>query len=97
MNIQNIARGNLKQQSFNMLQKKLNLADVRNSSIYQPLMYIAFGLQKPRVLCELFLHTRSLNFWLFSYIFYVYGRKVVQGASRKIAPTIFFFVAKIAA
>ena len=46
VNIQNIARVNFKQQPFNVLQDKLNLANVRNNSIYQPLMYTACGLQK---------------------------------------------------
>ena len=43
MNIQNIAGANFKQQSFNVLQEKLNLANVRKNSIYQPFMYIAYG------------------------------------------------------
>ena len=97
MNIQNIARGNFKEQSFNVLQEKLNLANVRNISIYQPLMYIAFGLQKkPRVLCKLFLYTRPwpLNFWLSLPVFDVYSQKAVQGVSRKTTPTIFSFLRK---
>ena len=48
MNIQNIARVNFNQQSFNMLQEKLDLANVKNNSIYQPLMCTAFGLQKTK-------------------------------------------------
>ena len=62
MNIQNITRVNFKQQPFNMLQEKLNLAEVRNNSMYQPLMCTPFGLQKPRVLFEPFLHSRRSNF-----------------------------------
>ena len=81
LNIQKIARVKFRQQSFNVLQEKLNLADVRNNSIYQPLVCMAL---KP------FLHTRPLNFWLCSPIFDVYSRNAVQRAGRKTAPTIFF-------
>ena len=54
LNIQNIARVKFKLQSFNVLQEKQNLANVRNNSIYQPLMYIAIGLQNTKVLCKPF-------------------------------------------
>ena len=46
LNKQNTERVKFKQQSFNVLQEKLNLANARNNSIYQPLMCIAFGPQK---------------------------------------------------
>ena len=78
MNIQNIAKVNFKQQSLNVLEEKLNLANVRNNSIYQPLMYVPFGLQKTRVLFKPFLHTRPLNVSLCLPIFDVYNKKAVQ-------------------
>ena len=46
LNIQNIARVKFKRQSFNVLQEKLNLANVRNNLIYQLFMYTDFRLQK---------------------------------------------------
>ena len=46
MDIQNIATVNFKQQSFNVLQEKLNLANVRNNSMYHPFIYVAFELDK---------------------------------------------------
>ena len=48
LNIQNIAGVKFKQQSFNVLKEKLNLANVGSDSIYQPLMCIAFELQKTK-------------------------------------------------
>ena len=48
LNIQNIARVNFMQQLFNVLQEKLNLANVRDDMTYGPLMYTAFGLQKAK-------------------------------------------------
>ena len=48
LNVQNIARSNFKQLPFNVLQEKLNLANVRNNLICQPLSYIVFGLQKTK-------------------------------------------------
>ena len=65
-------------QSFDVLQETVNLANVRNSSIYHPLMYTAFGLQKNQgFFSEPFLHTRPLNAWLCLPIFDVYSRKAV--------------------
>ena len=48
LNTQNIARFNFKQWSFNALWEKLNLANVKNSLIYRPLVYSAFRLQKTK-------------------------------------------------
>ena len=92
LNIQDVARVNLKKRSFSLLREKLNLANVKNNSIYQPLMYTAFGLQKPGVLFKSFLHSRPLNLWLCLPIFDAYSRKAVQGGSRKTTPTNFFIL-----
>ena len=55
-------------QSFNVLKEKLNLANVRNNSIYQPLMYIAFELQKTKVSLEaVFAHQTIETVVLFTY------------------------------
>ena len=48
LNIRNIARVNFKQCSFNVLQEKLNLANMKDNLIYQPLMYTAFWLQNSK-------------------------------------------------
>ena len=48
MNIQNIVIDNFKQQAFSVLQEKLNLANMGNNSMRQPLMCIAFRLQKTK-------------------------------------------------
>ena len=72
----------------------INLATVKNNSMYQSVMYIAYGLQKTRVLYKPFWHTRPLNFRFCLHIFYVYGRKAVQGAGGKTAPMIFSFLLK---
>ena len=46
MNIQNIARVNFKQQSFNVLQEKLNFANVRNTLICQDFYVYRFWASK---------------------------------------------------
>ena len=91
-NIQNIARVKFKQQPFNVLQEKLTLANVRNTSIYQALMCVGFGLQKKQGFPSSRVSTPDHG----TSIFVVYRLKPVNGASRKTAPTIFFFLAKIA-
>ena len=93
LNIQNFARVKFKQQSFSVLQEKLNLANVRNNLIYRPVMCIAFWVTKNQGI-KSFLHTRPLNFWLCSPIFDVCSRKAVQGAGRNTASTIFSFFLK---
>ena len=77
LNIPKIARVNFKQRPCNVLQENLNLANVKNNLIYQPLMYTGFGLQKASILFKSFLHTRPLNFKLCLHIFYCYSEKQV--------------------
>ena len=55
-------------------------------------MCIAFGLQKTKGFVKSFLYKRPLNFWLCLPIFDVYRPIAVQGANRKMAPMIFFFI-----
>ena len=97
LSIQNIVRVKFKQQSFSVLQEKLNLANVRNNSIFQPLMFRFWAAKDQGFLCKPFLDTRPLNFWLCSPTFDVCSRKAVHGASRKTAPTILSSLAKIVA
>ena len=75
MIIQNIARVNFKQQVFSVLQEKLNLANVRNNSIYQPLMYTAFGLQKTKgSLSAGFAHHTIERLALFTYFLCLWSK-----------------------
>ena len=100
LNIPNITRVIFKQLSFNVIQEKQNLANKRNNLTFQPLMYRAFKFRKARGPFEPFLHTRLLNFWLCLRIcLFIYSkiREIIPVASRKIAPTIYFFVAKTVA
>ena len=46
LNVQNIARVNFKRWSFNVLQDKLNLTNMKNNLINKLLLCTAFGLQK---------------------------------------------------
>ena len=67
LNIENVARGNFKQQPFDVLQETLNLANLRTNSIYQSLMSYVYSFwagKKPRIVVKPFLCTRPLNFWL---------------------------------
>ena len=52
-----------------MSQEKLNLANVRNNSMCQPLMYIAFRLQKTKGSFQAGFTHQTIEFMVYSPIF----------------------------
>ena len=72
LNIPNVARVSFKQRPFIVLREKLNLANLKNNLMYQPLMYTVFELQKPMVLFKPFFahHTIELQA-LFTYLMFI--------------------------
>ena len=65
LNIQNIA---FKQRSFSALWEKLNMTNVKNNLIYQPLMYTAFGLQNTKGFFKaVYAHQTTERLALFTY------------------------------